>query len=287
MNKVQYRLHLIAASFIGDVSRNKIEAYWYIKERNSGDLVTPMLLKRFGFTPVHSYPGDAKVFSCGSLLEKVPAGFSGFILGTGFMHGDSVRTFDKARILAVRGELTRNNIGAPTDTILGDPGLLVSRFLTSRQKKQYALGIVPHYVDKKDIRIYKFCKKYSKEVLFIDVQHDPLSVLRKIDQCDFILSSSLHGLVFADSLGIPNTWMILSGRVSGKGFKFYDYNSALKKDQNPVNVSGDEKLSDLVAQANIPPSLIVEEVKNNLDYAYRLLRTEVLRVNTVDSLSGG
>jgi pyruvyltransferase len=197
MNKVLYKLHLISASFTGHVHENKIEAYWYIKEKNSGDLVTPMLLKRYGFTPVHSYPGEAKVFSCGSLLEKIPADFSGFILGTGFMHGDSVRSFANARILAVRGEFTRNNIGAPIDTILGDPGLLVSRYLSRRKKKQYTLGIIPHYIDKKDIRIRKICKKYSKEILFIDVQHDPLSVLRKIDQCDFILSSSLHGLVFA------------------------------------------------------------------------------------------
>jgi pyruvyltransferase len=241
-----------------------------------------MLLKRYGFTPVHSYPKDAKFFSCGSVLEKVPADFSGFILGTGFMHRGSTRLFDKARILAVRGALTRDNIGASKNTILGDPGLLVSRFLTRRQKKQYVLGVVPHYSDKKDIRILKLCEKYSRDILFIDIQHDPLRVLRNIDKCEFILSSSLHGLVFADSLGIPNIWMTLSDRVGGKGFKFYDYNSALRKDQNPINISGDEKLSDLIAQANIASISIVEDVKDNLDHAYCLLRTEVLRVNIVD-----
>ena len=130
MNKVNYKLHSISAALIGNVSGNRADAYWYIKEKNAGDLITPMLLKRYGFTPVHSYPAEAKIFSCGSLLEKIPAGFSGFIVGTGFMHGDSVRAFDKARILAVRGELTWNNIGAPADTVLGDPGLLVSKFLT-------------------------------------------------------------------------------------------------------------------------------------------------------------
>jgi len=276
MNKIAYKFHLATATFIGDLFENRVEVYWYIKEKNSGDLVTPMLLKRYGFTPVHSYPREAKVFSCGSLLEKVPEDFSGFILGTGFMHGDSVRSFDKARILAVRGELTRNHVGAPKDTILGDPGLLVSRFFTRRQKKRYTLGVVPHYVDKKDVCIHTFCKRYSKEVLFIDIQQDPLTVLQKIDKCEFILSSSLHGLVFADSLDIPNIWMTLSGQVSGKGFKFYDYNSALKKKQNPVRILGDEKLSDLLAQACTPPSSLIVEIQNNLDRAYRVLRTEAL-----------
>ena len=277
MKNTEYKLRHIAASFIGNVSRNKVEAYWYIKEKNFGDLVTPMLLKRYGFTPVHSYPNEAKVFSCGSLLEKVPADFTGIILGTGFMHADSTRSLRQARILAVRGELTRNNLGAPRETVLGDPGLLVARFLTGRRKKRYTLGVVPHYVDKKDKRIRKFCEKYSHEVLFIDVQRDPLAVLRQIDQCNFILSSSLHGLVFADSLGIPNVWMVLSDQVRGKGFKFHDYNSALMKKQNPVYVSGDEKPSDFIAQASLASSSFVEEIKNNLDQAYCQLRSELLQ----------
>jgi pyruvyltransferase len=276
MNKYGYQLQHVAASFVGGLRHNKIKAFWEIRYSNSGDFVTPMLLKRYGFTPVHSYPQDALIFSCGSLLEKVPADFSGYILGTGFMYRDSIRSFDKARILAVRGELTRNKIGAPKDIVLGDPGLLVSQFLSSRQKKQYKLGIIPHYVDKKDPRIGRICEKYNRDVLFIDIQSDLLDVVRNIDKCELILSSSLHGLVFADSLGIPNVWMILSDRVSGEGFKFHDHNSALGKSQDPVFVTGDETLSDFMMRASVPSSSTVEELKNKLDHAFCLLREEVL-----------
>jgi len=279
MNNNEYKFHNFVASFIGNIFRNKIEAYWYIKERNSGDLVTPMLLKHYGFTPVHSYPKQAGVFACGSLLERVPEEFSGFILGTGFINGNSTRLLPKARILAVRGKLTRDNLGAPKSTVLGDPGLLVSQFLTKRQKKEYTLGVVPHYVDKNDIRILEFCKKYNKEVLLIDIQRDPIIVLQEIDKCEFILSSSLHGLVFADSLKIANIWMVLSDQVIGKGFKFYDYNSALRKDQNPLFISGDETLSEIIANISTSPSSTIEEINNNLDHAFHLLRTEVLHRN--------
>jgi pyruvyltransferase len=161
------------------------------------------------------------------------------------------------------------------DTVLGDPGLLISKILNKKQEKQYALGIVPHFLDKNDARICNFCKKYSKEILFIDIQHDPLTVLKEIDKCNYVLSSSLHGLVFADSLHIPNIWMILSDQVAGKGFKFYDYNSALKKRQNPINISGDEALSHLIAQNSAPSNSILEEVKHNLDQAYCLLKEEI------------
>ena len=276
MNRYKYQLHHVVSSIVGDLHHNKIKAFWEIRHSNSGDWVTPMLLKRYGFTPVHSYPQETILFSCGSLLEKVPPDFSGFILGTGFMYPHSIRSFDQARILAVRGELSRNKIGAPEDTVLGDPGLLVARFLSRRQKKHYKLGVIPHYVDKKDIRIVRICEKYNREVLFIDIQRDPLEVLRNIDQCEFILSSSLHGLVFADSLGIPNVWMILSDRVSGEGFKFYDYNSALGKDQKPVFVTGDETPSDFITLACVPSISTVEALKNKLDHAFCLLREEVL-----------
>jgi pyruvyltransferase len=276
MDRYRYRFQHIASSIVGDLNHNKLNAFWELRNSNAGDFVTPLLLKRYGFTPVHSYPQETLVFSCGSLMEKVPKDFSGFILGTGFMYRDSIRSIDKARILAVRGELTRNKIGAPKDTILGDPGLLVSRFLSRRQKKDYKLGIVPHFIDKKDKRIDRICEKHNRDVLLIDIQRRPIEVLQNIDKCEYILSSSLHGLVFADSLDIPNVWIVLSGRVSGEGFKFYDYNSALGKDQSPVIVTGDETLSDFIKQAIAPSSSTVEDVKTRLDHVFCLLREEVL-----------
>jgi len=275
MNRFIYKFNHFAASIVGSIAHKPtVEACWAIKDLNAGDLVAPMLLKHYGFTPVYSYREEAKVFSCGSLLDRVPENFSGFILGTGLMHGELVKSMPEARILAVRGELTRNNIGAPKDTILGDPGLLVANYMTERCEKRYVLGIVPHFTDKADPRLRKLLRRYKKEILFIDIQTNPLSVLEHIDQCEHILSSSLHGIVFADSLGIPNMWTILGDRVQGKGFKFFDYRSALKWDQGPMSIFGDEKLSDLLAQASSPSLSCVEESKNKLDYAYCLFKQE-------------
>ena len=96
------------------------------------------------------------------------------------------------------------------------------------------------------IRTTRVCiillRRYKKEILFINIQANPFTVLKQIDQCEYILSSSLHGMIFADSLCVPNMWTILSGRVQGKGFKFYDYASALKLERDPVLISGDDKL---------------------------------------------
>lgn len=274
-NRLIYKFYHIAASVTADISRKpKIESCWAIKDLNAGDLVAPLLLKRYGFTPAFSFRNEAKLFSCGSLLDRVPANFSGFILGTGLMHGDVVKTLPNARILAVRGELTRNNIGAPKDTILGDPGLLVANSLKLKHQKRYVLGIVPHFADKEDPRIHALLRRYKKEILFINIQANPIRVLKQIDQCEYILSSSLHGMIFADSLCVPNAWTPLSGRVQGEGFKFHDYRSALKCELAPVLISGDEKLSEIVARTSLPSLSLIAETKQNLDHAYRLLKQE-------------
>jgi pyruvyltransferase len=274
-HKLAYRFYHIAASVTARITQKPIiESCWAIKDLNAGDLVAPMLLKSYGFTPVFSHRTEARLFSCGSLLDKVPTNFSGYILGTGLMHGDVIKSLPDARILAVRGELTRNNIGAPRDTILGDPGLLVARCLTSTRKKRFALGVIPHFTDNKDPRLHNLLRRYKKEILFINIQTTPLAVLKQIDQCEYILSSSLHGMVFADSVGVPNAWIILSDRVQGKGFKFHDYGSALKWKRDPVLIFGDEKLSELITQTSLPSLSIIEETKNNLDHAYHLLKQE-------------
>jgi pyruvyltransferase len=275
MNKYIYRLQHVVASVIGNISnRPRIDACWANKELNAGDLVTPMLLRRYGFTPVFSYRNEAVLFSCGSLLDKVPEDFSGFILGTGLMRGDVVKSFPHARILAVRGEMTRNNIAAPKGTILGDPGLLVAKSMTKKHPKRYVLGLIPHFTEKQNPTVHRLLSRYKQEIIFIDIQTNPLAVLELIDQCEYILSSSLHGMVFADSLGVPNLWTILSDRVSGKGFKFHDYLSALNWEREPVPISGDERLSELISRASLPPLSVIEEAKNHLDEAYRLMKQE-------------
>jgi pyruvyltransferase len=61
-------------------------------------------------------------------------------------------------------------------------------------------------------------------------------VSKEISKCRRVYSSSLHGLIVADSLGLPNVWIELSNKVIGDGFKFHDYNSSIDFTQYPVQV---------------------------------------------------
>jgi pyruvyltransferase len=267
------RVSIITSSIRGALLGNGVTAYWYTGEVNFGDLLTPVLLRYYGFTPVLCDGfGQAQVLSAGSLLQNTPEHYAGHIVGSGLIY-DISRSFRKARIWAVRGELTRERIHASKDTVLGDPGLLSSKLLREREGRQFALGIVPHYVDQKDPRVLMIKKRYAKDVLIINVQRNPSAVIKDIDRCACILSSSLHGLVVADSLNIPNAWIHLSDKVIGKGFKYRDYFSAMGISYNPVYLDGRESLSQFLKYSHKPHEAI-EEIKEMLDSTFRSLRNE-------------
>ena len=244
--KIQRKFH----SIYGKIQGNSINTFWYLKNKNFGDLLNPDILRYYGFTPLNISKNAADVITSGSILQSLPKSFSGYIIGSGLID-DRKLELPNAKILSVRGELTRERINANKNTPLGDPGLLISLIYPKREEKIYILGIVPHYIDKKNATIQKIQKRYPREIKIIDVQRKPQKVVNEIDQCENILSSSLHGVIAADSLSIRNGWLQLSQKVRGGGFKFYDYASALDRSINPHFLSGEETLSQLIEMTRI------------------------------------
>lgn len=152
----------------------------------------------------------------------------------------------KLNIYALRGKLTlsilknqsqRGGIKFLSNS-LGDPGLLSNLICDcSDIKKEYSLGVIPHYVDK-SLNVLDVFRNNS-EVNIIDVQNSPENVIKEIAKCNRIISSSLHGLIVADSLNIPNARMILSNQIVGGDFKYMDYYSVFQSGQRLVLESND------------------------------------------------
>ncbi len=272
---------------VGTVLGNAVHAYWWSYRANFGDLLTPSLLRRYGFTPILTQPGRAQVVVAGSVLEHLPETYAGIILGAGFIDGSSRRSFPHARILALRGELTRRNLGAGADVALGDPGLLIGRLARRVDPISHVLGIVPHYADRYDPRLRRLCAAHRGRVRLIDVRRNPRRVIRDIGRCEYIVASSLHAVVCADALGIPNAWTILGDNVWGAGFKFRDYYSALRLEKPPLLIRGDEPLSALIAQTSRAPGALVDEIAARLDGAFLRVRQILgLTRNPRDGLRG-
>ncbi len=206
---------------------------------NFGDVLNDVILRSFGCKYQHSPYNECNFLAIGSVLDNVVSDSndrkSGTISvwGSGFIKRREGREFFNKRvtIFALRGIFSKmrceNILGTRLSNMpLGDPGLLISRIYDFKnEQKKYDVGIIPHYIDK-DINYLKKIPLKNKTYLVIDILEDPEIVCKKINQCRVIISSAMHGLVAADSYGIPNQWIRLSDNVVGGEYKFNDYYSA-------------------------------------------------------------
>lgn len=191
--------------------------------QNFGDQLTPVLLDHFGIDYEWSPPIDAELVVCGSILSKFPPDWQGTILGTGFIAPYMHRVFPNARILTVRGELTRSAMRRPKGTPLGDPGLLVTDLTATTPGDR--VMVLPHYVD------HRLAARYPDAEL-LDIRTEPIELIRRIGQASLLYTSTLHGMIAADALGIPHV-LEPHAKVRGGLYKFHDYATALGERLRP------------------------------------------------------
>jgi len=169
------------------------------------------------------------------------------VWGSGFMYADDRPRQPPEKVLAVRGPLSRQNMlraGIDCPEVYGDPVLLCPLFYQPNVTKTHRLGIIPHYVDKGNTNAERFLR--DPEVRLIDIQSGIYNVIDKVNQCELIVSSSLHGLIVADAYGIPSLWIRLSNKVLGGDFKFKDYLASVGREvDGPLVITEGTTLAEL------------------------------------------
>lgn len=214
-----------------------LKLYWWRPAlggfRNFGDELSPLLVERlFGRSCIWAPPETCDAVVIGSVLEKVCATrrqSPPLVWGAGFI-GDGFDVPNPAvSIAAVRGLLTAKRFGREGSAITGDPGLLCSELLDRPPYKRFEVGIVLHHAHCKFDAAALFSADVT-ELCTVDVTLPPMQVIQTIAACETVFSTSLHGLVVADSLGIPNQWIKLPKRLFGGDYKFHDYYSSFDGD---------------------------------------------------------
>lgn len=198
-----------------------------------------------------------------------------YIWGTGFMNynaqEEDLIQSRNIKILSLRGNLSKNRIervlGKSLYVPTGDGGLLADRWIGVNPSKKYRIGIIPHFKEKDSPIVGEMKKKYSDSVI-IDLGKKPIEVVKEIASCETILSSSLHGLIVADSFHIPNKHILLypyGERMLGDGFKFADYYSSYGLKDNPLNVitTNWPTIQSIIDDYCIEPS-VVEKKKDEI-----------------------
>lgn len=209
-------------------------------EKNFGDELSPMLIRAlFNISVKHSGMDAADLISTGSLLDWANTNVMGerpVVWGSGFIEAGPRYSGGELDVRAVRGRLSLDRLGIPSErrTPLGDPGLLTSIAFRRPKRGKGTVGLVPHFTDSAHPLVALARQMPGVEV--IDV-HDPVgTVIDKIASCGLILSSSLHGLVVAESYGVPNVWCPLGDGVIGGDYKFRDYYSAFGVDATSADL---------------------------------------------------
>ncbi|WP_168623731.1 polysaccharide pyruvyl transferase family protein [Roseicyclus persicicus] len=115
---------------------------------------------------------------------------------------------------------------------MGDPGILVSEIWPAASaEKAYSVGLVPHQSQVGD-PLWKALNEATPASILIDLTNPDINrTFDLFSKCEMIVSTSLHGLIFADAYGIPNVWAAYRDIHPAEAFKFYDYFSSIRRRQ--------------------------------------------------------
>lgn len=265
------------------IAVTELSVYWW-KTRDGGDnlgdaLTSVLLSDLFGVQHKMASFDTATMLGAGSTLGWIWSRPSVdtrkpdpklAVLGSGFMHPQlTVKKVEFLKIFGVRGYLSKSLLGENdhADVKLGDPGLLASRLYERSSNPTYKYGVIPHIaaIDRPDFHA-RFENLPSSCV--IDFRTSNLKkVMEQMSSCEIIISQSLHGLIIADSLGIPNIWIDQGPLHPGGPFKFYDYFSS-------VNRPFDKKIS---RGMEVNPRTIASQIFEVEQVKLRLVQDDILQ----------
>lgn len=210
-------------------------AYWWDSEPNFGDALALPLLRWLGFKSIVNlrqtgYTWKPALATVGSLLHNLDHPRV-TVWGAGFIH-DPVDTnsigFKPMTILAVRGPRScavAKRLGWICPEVFGDPGLFAPLIWSYGASRNGPITFIPH----RSHRRLTGTIKTWKTVKVVDPQNSPEIVAQQIATSSVVVSSSLHGLIFAHAYSVPWVWLrVLPVTVEGDQFKYLDFFDSLE-----------------------------------------------------------
>lgn len=255
-----------------------------VAHNNWGDDINYYFLKEITDKKIFNFNSITKVFlsdktnylTIGSIIES-HCNENSVIWGSGAMCGPLQLKAIPKEVLAVRGPLTRDFLlskGINCPEVYGDPALLISQYYKPIKQKKYKVGIIPHYVDLDNETLKRLFEQYSNEITIINLKQyrDWHDIVDSINECEFILSSSLHGLIISDSYNIPNLWVRFSDKIGGGNFKYMDYfKSVNRTTEMPVDGNSFVDLNEILKYKNMwsPIDIDLEPLINSCPFKIR------------------
>lgn len=204
----------------------------YSHNRNLGDslsrVVVEWMLEKEGLS-LDSFVSSIKhLMAIGSIVSR--GSFDATVWGTGVLNCGSLETLKaqhnvrRLDVRAVRGPNTRDallNAGFDCPALYGDPAILLPLINPVDVKcERKHVGLVLHHATCIDTDVLSAISGLKK--ISIDT-FDYKCFVNEIISCKSIISSSLHGIIIAESYGIPAIYLWEPSDVGEQGIKFKDW----------------------------------------------------------------
>lgn len=215
---------------------NPIKVFFWRGKSNFGDLLSPMVVSHLSGRPTAwGEVGDCDIFAVGSIIQivrdraaRLPAkGQLPVMWGSGTMDPGASAMLDRVEVVALRGPVTAALMNQSPALPFGDPGLFAAELLDDRPAQGERIGLVPHWSLVETPEYVEMLESDPRLMLIDPRNPDVREVISQIAACRFVLSSSLHGLIVADSLGVPNHWLNPIGIHRFPALKFIDYAASI------------------------------------------------------------
>lgn len=213
---------------MGEKIENKhFNLEWWQGETNLGDSLSPVIfswmLDRHHLSDKSDCLRKVHLLSTGSLIGA--ARFDAVIWGSGIMNAFNLcnlikhRKYVKYDIRAVRGPISRDFLlqaGYICPEIYGDPAIIMPLIYKPKSlEKIYDVTVIKHHLSKDT-------DKNCKDINYLDIRTTNYKeFIDTILKSELIISSSLHGIILAETYGVPAVF--LNTGVNDQFIKYMDW----------------------------------------------------------------
>lgn len=212
---------------------------------NMGDYIAELLIKAYGYEVelhhVAKRKGNLDTYErctlvIGTLFDSVwfkRIDLHKHIWGCGYW-GDkhfAISLLDECTVHLVRGPLTRDQLGLPSQIPVGDPALLMKEFFPLEKRSEGGVVYVPHFNSRESLPSTTL--RRLRADFFLDIactRKEFWERVQKIVDANFVLTSSLHAAIVAQSYGRPWALVLPRGAKLDKPMKWQDWFASLDLD---------------------------------------------------------
>lgn len=240
---------------------NRVNLGYWSESPNLGDAISPVvvnhLLKSKGLSLDTEIAGRRHLYAVGSVITAGAQDCT--VWGSGILNPKLLYRVSKRRldIRAVRGPVTRSLLmeyGYEVPSVYGDPAVFLPEIYSPTEvSKECRYGFVVH---KDGSSRFSNADNLKGGHKFIDIKTtDYRKFVDELVSVECVISTSLHGIILAESYGVPAILMMPKRDF----MKYEDWYEATNRATHPVALSLDEIES--ITPAPIP---VLDEMRERL-----------------------